>query len=55
MLQQKKADDYVISSGITHNVKNFVNKVARYLKLTLLGKEMDYQKGQLIKKQQKLL
>ncbi len=29
MLQQKKPDDFVISSGSTHTVKSFVNKAAR--------------------------
>ncbi len=38
MLQQKKADDYVISSGITHNVKTFVNKVAKNLEIDLIWK-----------------
>ena len=35
MLQQKKADDYVISSGINHTVKSFVNEVAKNLKLDI--------------------
>ena len=29
MLQQKKADDFVISSGVTHTVKSFINKAAK--------------------------
>ena len=35
MLQQKKADDFVISSGITHTVKTFINKVAKNLDFEL--------------------
>ncbi len=40
MLQLKNADDFVISSGNTHTVKDFVIKVAKYLDLKLywLGK-----------------
>ena len=30
MLQQKKPDDYVISSGKNYNIKTFINKVAKY-------------------------
>ena len=35
MLQKKKPDDYVISSGINHTVKNFVDKVSKYLGFNL--------------------
>ena len=35
MLQQKNADDYVISSGITNNVKSFVNIAAKNLNFDL--------------------
>tara|TARA_B100001121_G_C18660219_1_gene608501 strand:+ start:606 stop:1625 length:1020 start_codon:yes stop_codon:yes gene_type:complete len=35
MLQQKKADDYVISSGINLTVKSFVNEVVKYLGLKI--------------------
>jgi len=31
MLQQDKADDYVISTGETHSVKEFLEKVFQYL------------------------
>ncbi len=30
MLQQRKADDFVISSGKTYTVKDFINKAAKY-------------------------
>tara|TARA_A100000164_G_C21890483_1_gene765151 strand:- start:349 stop:1368 length:1020 start_codon:yes stop_codon:yes gene_type:complete len=30
MLQHEQPDDYVISSGINHSIKNFINKVAKY-------------------------
>mgnify|MGYP001297888030 CR=1 FL=1 len=30
MLQRNKPDDFVISSGMTHSVKSFVNKAAKY-------------------------
>lgn len=38
MLQQKKAEDFVISSGVTHTVKDFVNKVAKYLDMDIFWK-----------------
>ncbi len=43
MLQQKKPEDYVISSGITHTVKDFINKVAKYLEMDIFwqGKDLD--------------
>ena len=31
MLQKKKADDYVISSGVNYTVKEFINRVSKYL------------------------
>ena len=36
MMQQKKPDDYVISSGSTNTVKSFVNKAARHFDLDLI-------------------
>jgi GDPmannose 4,6-dehydratase len=33
ILQQKKADDYVIATGETHSVREFLNEVFGYLKL----------------------
>ncbi len=36
MLQQKKAEDYVISSGKTHTVKEFINKAAKYYGFDLI-------------------
>ena len=38
MLQQKKADDYVIATGKTYSVKLFVEKVAKQLKMKLTWK-----------------
>ncbi len=36
MLQQKKSNNYVISSGVTHKVKTFVDKTAKYLNIDLI-------------------
>ena len=36
ILQQKKADDYVIATGKTTTVREFVNECCRYLKLNVL-------------------
>ncbi len=33
MLQQKKPDDYVISTGKTYSIKDFINKATNYLKM----------------------
>lgn len=33
MLQMKEPDDYVISTGITHSIKDFINKATKYLKM----------------------
>ncbi len=38
MLQQKKADDYVISSGMTYTVKDFINNAAKYYGFNLVWK-----------------
>ena len=38
MLQHKKADDFVISSGATHTVKTFINKAAKYIGFNLIWK-----------------
>ncbi len=35
MMQQKKSDDYVISSGITHTIKTFIIKTAKNLDMHL--------------------
>lgn len=35
ILQQEKPDDYVISSGETHTIKEFVNKCFAYMNLTI--------------------
>jgi len=43
MMQQKKPDDYVISSGSTNTVKSFVNKAAKHFDfdLTWTGKGLN--------------
>ena len=33
MLQQKKPDDYVVSTGKTYSIKDFINKATKYLKM----------------------
>jgi GDPmannose 4,6-dehydratase len=38
ILQQKKADDYVISTGKQYSVKNFINLVAKELKMKITWK-----------------
>jgi GDPmannose 4,6-dehydratase len=38
MLQQEKADDFVIASGVQHSVRDFVDLAARKLGLTLSWK-----------------
>ncbi len=38
MLQLKKAEDFVISSGVTHTVKDFINKVVEILEIDLSWK-----------------
>lgn len=35
MLQQPKADDYVISTGENHSVRDFINTAAKYLEMKL--------------------
>jgi GDPmannose 4,6-dehydratase len=43
MLQQKKPDDYVISTGKTYSVKDFINECVKYLKIKTkwVGKGMN--------------
>ena len=36
MLQQKKPDDYVVSTGKTHSIKDFINKATKYLKMNVI-------------------
>ena len=38
MLQMKKPDDYVISTGKTHSIKDFINKATKYLKMNVAWK-----------------
>ena len=44
MMQQKKPDDYVIATGKQTSVKNFINMVAKKLKLNFLGMEKELMK-----------
>ena len=39
ILQQSKPDDYVIATGKTTSVRDFVNECCKYLKLKLNGLE----------------
>jgi GDPmannose 4,6-dehydratase len=43
MLQQKKPEDYVISTGKTYSVKDFINECVKYLKIKTkwIGKGMN--------------
>ena len=36
MLQMKKPDDYVISTGRTYSIKDFINKATKYLKMKVV-------------------
>jgi GDPmannose 4,6-dehydratase len=38
ILQQKKPDDYVIATGVQYSVKDFINIVAKELKIRILWK-----------------
>ena len=36
MLQMKRPDDYVISTGKTYSIKDFINKATKYLKMNVI-------------------
>ena len=38
MLQMKRPDDYVISTGKTYSIKDFINKATKYLKMNVAWK-----------------
>ena len=38
MLQMKRPDDYVISTGKTYSIKDFINKATKYLKMNVTWK-----------------
>ena len=38
ILQQKKPDDYVIATGKQYSIKNFINLVAKELKMKIIWK-----------------
>ncbi len=56
ILQQKKPDDFVIATGKTISVKEFINECCKYLKLKIVwaGKGLN-QKGYLISNKKKIL
>ena len=50
MLQQKKADDYVISTGKTFTIKDFVNIAAKKMKFNIkwIGKGIKRKKQSIL-------
>ena len=38
MLQMKNPDDYVISTGKTYSIKDFINKATKYLGMNVIWK-----------------
>jgi GDPmannose 4,6-dehydratase len=38
MLQQKQPDDYIVATGETHTVREFIEKAAHYLGMDLIWK-----------------
>ena len=55
MLQQKKAEDFVISSGKTFTVKDFINKAAKYYGYNLIWKGTGLNEKALDKKTKKVI
>ena len=57
IMQQKKPDDYVIATGSTFTVKQFIEEVCRILKIKLLwaGKGMNERAYEISGKKKKLL
>ena len=55
MLQHKKADDFVISSGMNYTVKSFVNKVAKNIGLQLKWKGKGLDEVAIDKKRNKIV
>ena len=55
MLQQKNANDFVISSGMTTTVKSFVNKAAKYFDFDLIWKGQGINEKAYDKKNNKLI
>tara|TARA_B100001057_G_scaffold499678_1_gene611243 strand:- start:1699 stop:2718 length:1020 start_codon:yes stop_codon:yes gene_type:complete len=55
MLQQKKAEDFVISSGKTYTVKDFINKAAKYYGFNLIWKGTGLSEKALDKKTKKVI
>ena len=57
IMQQKKPDDYVIATGSTHTVKQFIEEVCKILKIKLLwiGKGMNERAYEIVGGKKKLL
>ena len=55
MLQQKKAEDFVISSGKTHTVKEFINKAATHYGYDLVWKGKGLNEKAVDKKSKKIV
>ena len=57
IMQQKKPDDYVVATGNTYSVKDFVNEVCRNLKIKLIwtGKGINEKGYEIIGNKKKLL
>ena len=55
MLQQKKAEDFVISSGKTYTVKDFINKASKYYGFNLIWKGTGLSEKALDKKTRKVI
>ena len=55
MLQQKKPEDFVISSGKTHTVKSFINKSAKHFGYNLIWKGKGLNEKAYDKKSNKLI
>ena len=55
-MQQKKPDDYVIATGSTFTVKQFIEEVCRILKIKLLwaGKGMNERAYEISGKKEKI-
>ena len=49
ILQYKKPEDFVICTGKQYTIKQFINMVAKQLKIKLFGKEKGLKKRELMK------
>ena len=55
MLQQKKPDDYVIATGKTHSVRDFINKVCKSLDIKIVWKNKGIKEVGINKKNNKVI